>query len=947
MKKIGLILAGCLAFTGILGAHAEDIGDVARAAARRVSNAQTRQTATNSTNSRSVNSASHSGTNVRGRNNTTSQRTAGVVERTTTSVPRTTGNVVSRSTAGTVSARTPTTVARTTTETATRSGTRTASTRTRTVARAASSNTVTREDILNRDYSKCKTVFFDCMDEFCANKDAQLKRCACSSRIHEFDSVKKQLEAVEDKMLKFNQRLLTVSMEKEDAAALSVATEGENAYLASTDKSDSKKTLDAIAKKLNTSFDSSNFNTDLNVLSWSLNADSAFDSVDSMLGASTTSKSGTALYSAALPVCREMAAEVCSDSDIALAEGGYQAIIEQDCNTVAKTYKTQTEQARSKVLEGGALLDMSRLDIYQKRNSDDILTCKKKMLDMLTNSTVCGDDLGKCLDVTGQYIDPSTGEAFLTPDLVNLGNLLKRPTDNYTWATVPGNSTFVSFLNSKKKFLEPAMEQCQNIADAVWNSFIDDALSQIKLAQDKKLETVRQSCTTLSTQCLSNATQSITDFDARALSTFGVSADKTASAMCADVLNSCTALLEMNGVGTDWTAGVTEIATTTTYETMMQTCRQVGQACIIQVCTSSSGNFGLCESIANSTNRKTIINQTACWDQVKDCIRNVGETGIDNIITQLSTQNNDISTGMDLNFYKSMYGSIYTIIRLNDATGTCTNSNETNDPNCIYDICSNECDGSSLFECRICRLAENIWGNCEVPPNSALIETTSHNRIKKANTDTLLYWFATNTGTAANNVLDSCRDTTCPVGFVKGNDGTCISYSGSCWKSANSPTRVNTCPSTNDQITPVSGSSCQCCDHGKDTNGHCCAAASIQDDQTKYCSFNGQRDQVIATYTDENNIQHALICIGTMDPDANNPTCNGTFINVTMDSSNGWHYNAPNDAGFVLEQFIADTSNATNGMVCTYDASNQTWNSGLDVCSTNGLEHWTITFNEQ
>ena len=148
------------------------------------------------------------------------------------------------------------------------------------------------------------------MDEFCANKDAQLKRCACSSRINEFNTVKKRLAAAEEKMLDFSQRLLTVSMDKEDAEALSVATEGEEAYFATKDTSDSKRTLDAIAKKLKTSFDSSTFDSGSNVLSWSLDIDSAFDTVDSLRGASTTAKSGTALYSAALPVCREMAAEV-------------------------------------------------------------------------------------------------------------------------------------------------------------------------------------------------------------------------------------------------------------------------------------------------------------------------------------------------------------------------------------------------------------------------------------------------------------------------------------------------------------------------------------------------------------------------------------------------------------------------------------------------------------
>ena len=174
------------------------------------------------------------------------------------------------------------------------------------------------------------------MDEFCANKDAQLKRCACSARISEFDGLREQLTAIDDKMLDFSQRLLTVGMDAEDTVAMSVATEGELAFQ-QADKSASKKLLDEIAKKLNTSFDSNTFDTGSNALSWSLNIDSAFDSVDSLMGASTTSKTGAALYSAALPICREMAAEVCSDEELSIAASGYQMSIEQDCNTVAKS----------------------------------------------------------------------------------------------------------------------------------------------------------------------------------------------------------------------------------------------------------------------------------------------------------------------------------------------------------------------------------------------------------------------------------------------------------------------------------------------------------------------------------------------------------------------------------------------------------------------------------
>jgi len=746
----------------------------------------------------------------------------------------------------TVAARTPVTTSRSATPTRARTAIST------NVSRAAVANTELREKIMGRDYKTCREVYYECMDEFCANKNAQLKRCACSSRLHDFDKVKQNLTNVEDKLLDFNQRLLTVNMEKEDAEALFTATEGELAFN-KKDTSDSKKILDEISKKLNSGGDDA-FSQNLSAISLSLNTDAAFDNVDSLMGASTTTKEGVALYNAALPVCREMAAEVCDDQALAIAESGYQMTIEQDCNTIAKTYETQTDQAREKIREGSALLDISRLDIYQKRNSDDILTCKKKMLAQLTDTSVCGENLSRCLDISGQYIDPSTGQAFLTENLANLSKLITRPTGDQTWTGAPGNDRFITYLNSKKKYLEPAMENCQDIADDVWNMFIEDALAQIKLAQDSKLEEVRQSCTTLTTQCLTNTAKSIEDFDARALSIFGVKADKTVNDMCASVRTACTALLETVGGADDWVGGMTQIATDKTYETIMQTCREVGRACIIQTCKSISGNFGMCEDLQNSVNRKAIINHTSCWAEVKQCVAEAGEDAINQIFAQVETDTGNNGGS----FYTELYGTQFSNLRFTNNSGgetICYQEENTQiaqgkTPICIYDMCQaecactteseklTECKPNDMLTCRICRLAEKIWGNCEAKPNANITATPSHNQIlipQNPNTTTLLSWFAQNTNTAGD--IASCRDTSCPSGYrpyeTPGNDSANIT----CMSSENFSSDGILCPTTNfDQFKP-SDNVTNCCAKDTDTptdadkgnlvnNSWCCIGSS-------------------------------------------------------------------------------------------------------------------------
>lgn len=765
MKGIRLILSALLiplAFQAAANTYDNDI-DTSRAATRRDNAPATvsvrqKNTTTQSTPVKKTSRTTTTNTSNRDVRN----RTATVTPRNTTNVNRTVSDtrkpVSARTTvtptvqsrnqpAKQISTRNATNTSRATINATTpsnRTTTRTRPTTTRARAGALARSATTAPDITTRDFQKCRTIFHDCMDEFCANKDTTLKRCACSSRVNEFDGTKKQLSKIEDKLLDFNQRLLVVNMDKEDATALFTPTEGELAY-SDDDRSESKKMLDEIAKKLNTSFNDKNFDQNLNAINMSLNIDAAFDNVDSLMGASTTTKTGTALYNAALPVCREMAAEVCSESDLSIAESGYKMAIEQDCNTVSKSYATQMEQAQTKIKESSALLDMSRLDIHQQRNSDDILTCKSKMLEMLTDTTVCGTDMSKCLDISGQYIDPTTGEAFLTENLANLSTLIKRPDTNQTWTDTPGNEKFVAFLDGKKKFLEPAMENCQDISDYVWKSFIEDALAQIKLAQDRKLDDIRLSCTTLTTQCLSDAYDSISEFDSRALSTFGVMADKTANAMCSEINTACSALIDTIG-DSEWSTGMTEIAADKTFETIINTCREVGRQCIIQTCKSTSGNFGLCTDIDTSINRKSIISRRACWDEVQECVASAGEKSINQIMTNIGYSENNSTV-----LLKKLYGN--DIIKYNECTP------ETKCENLYAPI---ECTGCNE---KIRILSEYIWGNCEHAPSTEFNDTIKQNQIKIVSDqtqETLLSWFARNTNT--QNMLDSCRDTTCGIG---------------------------------------------------------------------------------------------------------------------------------------------------------------------------------------
>ena len=805
------------------------------------------------------------------------------------------------------------------------------SSRSATVARSGSTS-ARLTGTATSGYKACRDTFFQCMDEFCANKDAQLKRCACSARIHEFDNIKKTLNTVEDKMLDFNERLLAVNMDKEDAVAMSSATEGEKAYQ-QEDKSDSQSILNTIMKKLQSTSAETESTNVLSAINLSMDTN-VFDTVDSELGAETVVKEGEALYSAALPTCLEMANEVCAEDEIPMVKSAYNASIEQDCNTVAKTYASLKDKTLEKVREGNALLEMSRLNNQQTRNSDDILACKKKMLEALSDSSVCGEDMSKCLDWSGKYINPATGEAILTSDLNQLANMITRPTGDDKWVRSSSNKKFVTFLETKKKYIEPAMVNCESLQDTVWNNFLEDALAQIKLAQEKKLEDMRQSCTTLTTECMNNTADSLEDFDSRALSIFGVNYDKNVNQVCAEIETAGTTL--MNGEGTDayWGAAIGNIATAKTLDQIITTCTEVGKNCIIRNCMNLESKFGLCQS-ETAIMRTNILNHSntnPCWDEVSECVEDAGVSVISDIImTTGKFGTEDTLTG---NIIETFNGgaTMYTRNSTNTFLGA---------PLGIHLWC----DGGLNSESDLCRITERIWGNCTESP------TTGTGTILDSNlqSESLLAWFADNT-------IQSCSGTACDPGWYLSNNG--------CALPSSLTSDISYCPASTDRFN-VSGSGLvdyvdpwnypdwsNCCDSGqKDYFGNCCSIKAsvtnlnldataaysgvpsiyVSPSVTEICSTSDTDNEfmvafnVPATTTEYRAGMSFLVCVGgTITGSSAAATCSGRW--VVMNKDDGTYRNPEYSTGTPPSQPNNYYSlDITTSRTCVFDFSAACW----------------------
>jgi hypothetical protein len=365
----------------------------------------------------------------------------------------------------------------------------------------------------------------------------------------------------------------------------------------------------------------------------------------------------------------------------------------------------------------------------------------------------------------------------------------------------------------------------------------------------------------------------------------------------------------------------------------------------------------------------------------------VGENTIKDIIEhQLEFGENAANSSID--FYSSMYGDITDSSNSN----TCITDNNSN---CVYDICADKCDdGDNKFNCRVCRLAERIWGNCEVSPQTPLDDINfgdetqkPHNRIKKSIIDdeqTLLYWFAVNTGT--ETLVDSCRDTTCPTGFVLDTQtGQCVDTATEMCFASNADEPLSLTPKTScAHIIPEVSSKfrCACCDGGVfDTAGNCCESGKTISETlgapfnntVKFCASSATGHILSEPYLiDENepNVYHVLMCdggdvtLGT-EPDYN-PICNGNLVDVMIidDTAN------PSDATYPFRFYYKGASNGqydfdggfVKNVIHTRNGTQYKWygigtgtfapsNDASTNCTegqscTNRATQWSVIFNQ-
>ena len=378
-------------------------------------------------------------------------------------------------------------------------------------------------------YSECRDSYATCMDQMCANANDTYRRCFCSDRFIEFRDLSDRLDEALKLLAEFqNVNLDAVNKTAAEVDAMYSATEGEAAI--KRDTSASQKLLDSISEVLSTkskktysSKKVSKANTSslgvLDLSSFSTTASdpfgdsssafnnslaSAFTSGGSSSYTDISSLEGSDLYEGAMNQCSQITRESCGgDAMFNLARSAYSILITQDCNAYEKNITAKKTSVEDTVRKAEKYLREARLEEYRAHNSADVNECLTDVDNAIRQPLACGSNYERCLDYSGLYINPSTGEPVYSQALFGLNNLIKL---NGGADVLGANPDFNTFLEEKKVFAKSALDSCRGIADTVWEEYKRMALIQIAQAQDEKIEQVKASCVTTIKECYDTQT---------------------------------------------------------------------------------------------------------------------------------------------------------------------------------------------------------------------------------------------------------------------------------------------------------------------------------------------------------------------------------------------------------------------------------------------------------
>ncbi|MBR4806777.1 MAG: hypothetical protein IKZ64_03045, partial [Alphaproteobacteria bacterium] len=343
---------------------------------------------------------------------------------------------------------------------------------------AANQNTAVDEE--------CWDKFSGCMDSFCMLDNASGGRCICSDKNAEYDAILAEIQDLDNQ----SYQMATVGVERiemgDDADAIMNKT---------------KEITSSIEKEAAANASKSKRKS-LNLDSWNSMGIDFEDEIEDVFtlsadGTSLENKKGDALYRASVKLCGEQLPACSSQSK--MMELMYQQRIRSDCSAYENSLRQQRLQSAQKLASAQSAMREAALEQYRNANKYDLGQCTIEFKKCMQTTAGCGDDFTGC--VTQQT----------TRD-----TLLSNASDSGVRAPkakqIKGASTTIEIaawtydtLESKKPLCMTVTQQCVNVKDQVWDTFLREVAPQLKSAELTAESNLRTSCISTISDCFQKA----------------------------------------------------------------------------------------------------------------------------------------------------------------------------------------------------------------------------------------------------------------------------------------------------------------------------------------------------------------------------------------------------------------------------------------------------------
>ncbi|MBO4700990.1 MAG: hypothetical protein J5620_04575 [Alphaproteobacteria bacterium] len=331
---------------------------------------------------------------------------------------------------------------------------------------AAAQNTVVDE--------KCWNGFMGCMDSFCMLDNANGGRCICSDKNAEYDSILAEIQSLDEQ----SYQMATVGVEQiemgDDAKAVMDKTNSVTKRI-EKDSQSKRQSLDLSAWNSATEID---FDADVEDI-FSLASD----------GTSITNKTGDALYRAAAKLCNAQIPECKSQST--MMELMYKQRIRSDCTAYENSLRQQRTQSAQKLASAQSAMREAALEQYRNANKYDLGQCTVQFKQCMQTTGGCGDDFSGCVDYSVRESLTKTNA--------------KSKTIKGTSSKITLLAATYDVLEAKKELCMSVTQQCVNVRDQVWDTFLREVAPQVKSAELMAESNMRTSCISNIANCFQKA----------------------------------------------------------------------------------------------------------------------------------------------------------------------------------------------------------------------------------------------------------------------------------------------------------------------------------------------------------------------------------------------------------------------------------------------------------